>query len=318
MSATHHHWLSMVLLGISLLFASPVTASDFRPGVDHWQAWPEDFPQFNYTREQLTERWDEFHLRDQAPYPDAEYVRRFSATPPEDPEAVALQLLDGWRDFHAGNFEAAFRAGFEAGTPGDFLAGRAWLIYATHMVDDENVRREMLKALVDFIEENMDDRDPPPAYWEIAGLALVYGEYSRTLSTDRARSEDIPATVRDLVIEALEAEPQHPAALGVLAGWHAEIIGRAGRMLARIVYGASRDETPKYFERAVAIAPNLVKLRREYGEAMLRLYGEDREDEAIAQLEKALEITPLNAEDYLEQRHAEHLLETWRRKGALP
>ena len=312
------NWLPSLILALGLVFSGQAAAEDFNPRVEHWQPWPEDYPQFNYSREELTERWERLHLRDQAPFPDAGYVRNFSVTPPEDPDAVALQLLDGWRDFHAGDFEAAFRAGYTAGTPGDFLAGRAWLAYVVHRVDDEDKRREMLQALIDFIEDNMDDRDPPPAYWEVAGLALVYGEYARTLSTNRARSEGIPGTVRDLVIEALETEPRQPAALGVLAGWHAEIIGRVGRVLARTIYGASRDEIPKYFDRALAIDPDLVQLHREYGEALLRVYGSSREDEALQHLRNAQEITPINAEDYLEQRRAERLHDAWRSEGKLP
>jgi len=310
--------LTILLAAAASFLAGPAGASDFAPEPAEWRPWPEDYPQFQYSREELTERWDELHRRDRAPFPDADYVRELSAEPPADPEATARRLLDGWRDFHAGNFEAAFRAGFDAGPPGDFLAGRAWLIYATHMTRSEDRRRKMLKALVGFIEANLDDRDPPPTYWETAGLALIYAEYGRTLSTNRARAEDIPETVRDLVVKALEKEPAQPAALGTLGGWHAEIIDRVGGLLARMLFGAKKSEAHEYFNRALTIAPDLVQLRREYGEAILRLYGSDREDDALEQLRTATEITPLNAEDYLEQRRAEEVIETWHDDRELP
>lgn len=279
------------------------------------RAWPDEYPVFDYCRQELHERWSELHARDRVPFPDVEWIMTFSAEPPDDPEALALALLDGWRRFHAGDFAGAYAAGNAAGR---FLAGRAWLAYTLHMIPDIETRRTMLEAGIRMVEAGLKDRNPPPAYWEIAGLGLFYGEYGRTLPTNRAQAEGIPGTVRRLLEKTLSVEPDQPVALGTLGAWNAELIDRVGRLLARALFDARRDEIAVNFERALAIGPDIVQTHVEYAEALLLVYGRAAEAKALDHLRSAVAISPKDAEDYLQRLRAKRIRDSWILHGRLP
>lgn len=301
--------VGMVLL--AALAAQPLIADQDKPWEGSWKAWPADYPSFELSNEELLEQWDRLHLRDSLPKPDSAYVTLMAGGPVEDAEAVAERLQEGWRHFHAGNFQQAYEIGMELGDPGYFLAGRAWMTYAVHMVEDKQQRLAMLEEGVKRMNAAIFADGRPVQYWERAGMAMLYGQYSKEISTTRAASERVPVRVRELLDEALKESDEQPAALGVYGGYHTEVVDRIGGMLARVTYGARADSAREYFERTLTLDPDLVQARVEFAESLLRLYGERYAAEAHEQLQLAQAIEPQDAEDYLEQLRAERVLMTW-------
>ncbi|MCC5811615.1 MAG: hypothetical protein JJU06_14690 [Ectothiorhodospiraceae bacterium] len=278
-----------------------------------WETLPADFPDFQYSEEELHALWDTLHLRDGLPWPDADYVSKWGESA-GNAEAVAASLVEGWRLYHAGEFQRAYEIGTEAGPAGNLLAGRAWLTYASHVPEDSEIRAAMLAEGSERFTQRMEARDGETPAWEHMGLALMLGQYSKTLSTGRAVREGIPGTVRDHLDKALDKHPDLPAALGTYGGYHTELIDRVGGMLARMTYGASRDAARDYFERALEADPKLVMARTEFGEALLRLDDDANWDNAMRELEKAVGTKPLDADDELERRRAVRLIEEWTHK----
>ncbi len=305
-------------------FISPAAfAGDERPERDWsslvrqpWSLWPEKYPLFDYSGERLREQWDDLHLRDGLPWPDKQFVIRQSGPEvPGEPEAAARRLQDGWRHFHEGNFREARRIGDAEDPAGSFLSSQACLALVLHRVDDKDIQAEMLRNLAGQLEKRLERDFMEPAYWEKTGLALIYGEYSRRISALQARREGIPDRIRDLVDSALEEKPDLPVALGVLGAFHAEIVDRVGGFLGGVTYGASRDDAERNFEKALKVDPGLIQVRVEYARALLTLHGDDREEDAMAQLEKAIETKPLDALDLLGQLRGRRVKASWKETG---
>lgn len=316
----------VVLVFILTGYAPGFTAADpfseeppENPADAEWPEWKEDYPRFDFSAPKLRENWDALHRRDGLPWPDEEYVKRFYENgPDDDPGAVVRRLREGWRAFHEGDFQRAWRIGNETGPPGGILSAYAWLVYVTRSVEDQNLRRRMLKDQCERLEPVLERGAPRAADWELACLALLYGNYARNISTGRARIEKVPERVKALVEAALEKNPENPLALGVLGIYHAEIVSRLGDFLGRVAYGATGKEAEKHFERAIAADPGFIQLRVEYARALLSLFGENRENEALAHLDKALETKPRDALEFLEQKRAERIRSSWTKHNELP
>ncbi len=284
-----------------------------------WSLMPEKYPIFDYSRDKLRRHWDDLHLRDGLPWPDERFVIRQSGPGvPEDPAEAARRLQDGWRHFHEGRFVRAYGIGESVGPAGGFLSSQSFLAIILHRVDDKDVQAEWLRDLAARMEHRLDRDFMETTYWEKAGLALVYGEYSRRISALQARREGIPERILELVDAALEENPRLPSALAVLGAYHAEIVNRVGGFLGRVTYGASRDEAERYFEKALAVDPGLIQVRVEYARALLVLHGDDRAEDAMAQLEKAIAAEPLDALDLLGQMRGRRVMATWKESGEVP
>jgi len=304
----------IVLAALLVLTPPPqaVMAAQSAEDAIQWKDWPKDYPSFDYSEKELEQSWDALHRRDQVPFPDADFVRRVSDGPVADPAAVAAALRKGWRRFHGGHFEDAYRIGRAQGAAGLFLAGRAKLDYAVNIIDEIDARRRALHDLVEEIASGTENMHRKPFYWELTGLAIIYGQYGRTLSTAQAVNADISDKIQHYLKKSLAESDFQPAAHALYGAYNADIVDRLGGMMARMFYGASRKRAVAQFEKAIKQAPELIQVRVEYAHSLLQLWGKDRADKAIALLNKALSIKPKDAEDYLEQLRARKLLKQWR------
>ncbi|SEO96577.1 tetratricopeptide repeat protein [Aquisalimonas asiatica] len=300
-----------MLVGSILLGAGLATADEPPHWEGEWNAFPDDLGTFEYSPDELREAWQALHRRDGLPWPDADHVERWGEGV-DDPAQVAETLVQGWRQYHAGDFQKAYRIGTEAGHAGNLLAGRAWLTYANHLPDDSDDRAAMLAHGVEMMEERMQSRDGAIPPWEHAGFALLLGQHSKHLSTGQAVRAGIPGRVTDHLDAALEEMPELPSALGTYGGYHTELVDRVGGALARLTYGANRDEAVSWFEKALEEDPDLVMARTEYGEALLRLDRDGNWDAAMAQLERALDTEPRDADDALERERARRIKAEWK------
>ena len=58
-----------------------------------------------------------------------------------------------------------------------------------------------------------------------------------------------------------------------LGGWNADIVSRAGRMMARVMYGARKKEAVAHFERALELAPESKVVLLDYALRLPKLDG---------------------------------------------
>src|SRR5690606_17654387 len=100
-----------------------------------WAAFPHDAKAYAHAGDALKKAWPKLHAGDCEPYPDDKRAAALlraagKATPKLDAPALATALQDAWRDFHRGDFKAAFDAGSALGPVGTSVAAKAMGIHA--------------------------------------------------------------------------------------------------------------------------------------------------------------------------------------------
>ena len=84
-----------------------------------WAPFPHKDQAYHYEGASLKKHWDRLHRGDCEPFPSD----------------TAAQ--EAWRLFHAGEFEAAFKSGLDAGSSGINAANKAANIYANYLETSE-------------------------------------------------------------------------------------------------------------------------------------------------------------------------------------
>lgn len=259
-----------------------------------------------YTGDQLHKLWDKLHHGDREPWPDPRYVARLGADETEFAEwldaeggaaAVAQQVQEAWREFHAGKFPKAIKLGSELGPLGASAANKAAAVGTLYAKPHSGQRRQLLEAGVTRGEAAVKMLpDYANAHYM---LALVLGRYSQDISIIKAVAAGLATRVRTHLERALELEPRHAEAHLALGLYHAELIGKLGSIAASLTYGASSDKAIEHFERALKLAPASAIVHLEYANGLLvlnatrnraqaeKLYGEAAAFEPIDAMEQA-------------------------------
>jgi tetratricopeptide (TPR) repeat protein len=278
-----------------------------------WAAFPHDSKAHAYAGDALKKAWPKLHAGDCEPFPDtrraAALLKAAGKSAPKgiDADALAERLQEAWRAFHRGDFKAAFEAGEALGPVGASVAVKALGIHATYLVpnDAEKLKRfelgaglaeAAIKALPD--EANSHYRH-----------AFALGRYSQGLSIAKALKQGIAGKVRTALDTALELAPRHAEAHTALALYHAEIIGKIGAMIGGLTYGAKASEAESHIKTALKLTPDSPIAHIEYGNVLMLLHGDKKEDAAAAAYEKAAKLKPADAMEALDAAYAKEQLE---------
>ena len=277
-----------------------------------WAAFPHDNKAFAYAGDALKKAWPALHAGDNEPYPDAKRAQALldaagKSAKGLDAATLSTKLQDAWRAFHHGDFQSAFETGEALGPLGTSVAIKALGIHATYLVDDdaEQLKRyeqaaklaeAAIKALPD--EANSHYRH-----------AFALGRYSQGLSITKALQQGIAGKVRDSLNATLKLAPKHAEAHTALALYHAEIIGKIGAMIGGLTYGAKAAEADSHIKTALKLTPDSPIAHIEYGNILLLLHGDKKEDDAANAFEKAGKLKPKDAMEALDAAHAKAQLE---------
>ena len=117
---------------------------------------------------------------------------------------------------------------------------------------------------------------------------------------------------RQLLEDALELDPDLVRALLQLGSWHADVIGQAGPVLARMTHNAEESSAFEHYERVLELAGDDLQVYAEVARGLLRLDSRlDRRDyraRARDLLGRATAIEPRDAlERILRDRAAREL-----------
>jgi predicted Zn-dependent protease len=94
-----------------------------------------------------------------------------------------------------------------------------------------------------------------------------------------------------------------------MALYHAEIISKIGAMIGGLTYGAKASEADKHIKEALKLTPASPIAHIEYGNLLMLLHGDKKEDDAAAAYEKAAKCKPLDAMEALDAAYAKAQLE---------
>ena len=275
-----------------------------------WTPFPHPDKAFDYAGDKLAKAWKTLHAGDLEPWPDDKHVAGLLKAQPKlgkDAAAIATTLQDAWRAFHRGDFQKAYEGGTALGALGASVAIKAGGIHATYLLEGEKARiarYEELAALADA------------AVAALPGLAnshyrraFALGRLSQALSITKALAQGLAGKVSESLAQALRLAPGHAEAETALGLYHAEIVGKVGGMLAKLTYGASAAEAEKHLGQALKLTPASPIAWIEYGNGLLLLYGDQREDDVAEAWDKAARLSPRDAMEALDARWAREQLE---------
>ncbi len=194
---------------------------------------------------------------------------------------LAMAALAGSAELLAGGeLAAAWRVGAASNNPIELAAAaEAASLMAQYRAASDDERRIWLERAQQAAGRLVGlFPDDPEGYYQ---LAHAQAEVIRFVGVLAKLS--LASRIKRNLDQTLELDPDHPRALMGLALWHLQLAKRGFGWL----YGASLGEVALLFERAVALDPGSVEIRKNYGFALMQL---GRPEAAREQLEAALAL----------------------------
>ena len=131
--------------------------------------------------------------------------------------------------------------------------------------------------------------------WAHLQTAQAVGLYAESLGGLKAGR--YVGQVRDGMEKALELDPTLVDAAFSLGAWHAGVVDNAGRMIARMAYGATGKQATTYFDRALELGPQVKEAHYEYAKALLALNPRRNRERARELFNQAIALPPEDAVD---------------------
>lgn len=110
--------------------------------------------------------------------------------------------------------------------------------------------------------------EDPEAHFQ---LAHAMGRHAQSISPMKALREGYVGRSRAAIETALRLDPDMVHARLSLGSWHADMVARAGRFVARTAYGATRKAAIENYERALELAPDDKIVQAEVARGLLAL-----------------------------------------------
>jgi tetratricopeptide (TPR) repeat protein len=275
-----------------------------------WTAFAHPDKAFDYAGDKLAKAWKDLHAGDLEPFPDEKHVAALLNANPKlgkDAKAMSAALQEAWRAFHRGDFQRAFEGGTALGAAGASVAIKAGGIHATYLLEGEKAKIARYEQLVALAETAVSAL--PGEANSHYRHAFAVGRLSQAISIAKALAQGLAGKVRQSLDETLERAPRHAEAETALGLYHAEIVGKVGGMLAKLTYGASATEAERHLKQALKLTPASPIAWIEYGNGLLLLHGDQREDEVAEAWDKAAKLKPRDAMEALDAHWAREQLE---------
>ncbi|HTS52339.1 MAG TPA: hypothetical protein VMH26_03610 [Burkholderiales bacterium] len=282
-----------------------------------WAPFPYADRRFRYAHSALQKHWGRLHMGDKEPYPGAQYLAELCKDGHQAGElisdfdgdfaAVSERLLEAWRLYHEGEFQAAAQLGMSLGAIGYAAANKAAAIHATYLEKGAAAKQKRLQEAVARAERAMAvlPRHANSHYL----YAYALGRYSQEISVVQALAQGFGGKIKTALERTLELEPDHAEAHTALGTYHAEILDKVGAMLGALTYGASKDEALRHYQTALKLHPHSAIARVELANGLMMLYGKSRLDEATRLYVEASKLEACDAMEQLDIEHAKSRLE---------
>lgn len=267
----------------------------------NWAPFPHPDKAFDYAGDKLAKSWKQLHAGDLEPYPDEKHLAKLLKANPrlgKDADKTAEKLQDAWRAFHRGDFQQAHDAGVALGALGASVAIKAGGIHATYLLKSDKDKLARYAALAELADDAIAAL--PGEANSHYRRAFALGRYSQCLSVAQALAQGIAGKVKSSLDAALKLAPKHAEARTALGLYNAEIVGKVGGMLAKLTYGATAAAAEAELKAALKLTPKSPIAWIEFGNALLLIAGDKREDEAAEAFDKAAKLKPADAMEALD------------------
>ena len=201
-------------------------------------------------------------------------------------EAARLAMREG-------RFIEAAEVGEALGTShGYALAAESLAIYGHYLAPEEEKSGLLDRAMRLGQAAIRSDTENPQAHLQ---SAHAMGRYTQAIGTVKIKRQ-YARQVRSAIERALWLDPELAAAHISLGTWHAEAI-RGGGFMARMIFGASREDALAHYEAALELAPDAKIVHTEYALGLLLLDERKFREQARSLLESAVELPARDAHD---------------------
>ena len=254
-----------------------------------WVKFPHADKAYAYDSTSLKKAWSRLHKGDCEPLPKDAAV------------------LDAWRLFHAGEFQAAVEAGTAAGGPGVHAAVKAQVVYANYLEKAAKAKLDLLDEAVQWSDARRAGapKDANANYF----YALALGRYSQGISVAKALTQGFGGKIKDALLTTLKLDAKHADAHTAYGAYQAEVIEKVGGIVAGMTYGAKKDSAIEHYEKAIKLFPESAITRVEYGNGLIHLFGKARIAEATKLYEQAAKLKPMDAMERLDVEFAKSELD---------
>lgn len=203
------------------------------------------------------------------------------------PENEDEQLA--WLAFHNGEFLRCATLAESCGWVSLQLKALSTYAHYIEQTPDEKIKR--FKDVVARAEQALvtEEKDRANLYYQVAYSLGRYGQY---ISVAKALSEGIAGQIEKALNDCLSLQPNHADAHTAMATYQAEIIGKLGKMAARLTYSVNVDSAIELYERGIELAPDSVSAKTEYADGLLTMFGRKKIDQAVGLYEEADRMQP--------------------------
>lgn len=219
--------------------------------------------------------------------------------------AAAQTIEEARRAADEGRFVDAADIGEAVNTSESYaLAARFLAIYGYHVAPEDEKQGVFERAMADAAKAVRLDAANPEAHVQ---SAHAMGRYAQTIGAMEAFSEGFAERTRDAMFSALALDPDFVTAHLALAGWHAEIVAKAGFM-AGVLYGATEEDALAHYETARKLAPDSSIVNYDYALGLLKLDDDGYAEKAGELLRHAIAIPVTTAYGEIIRAAAERAL----------
>lgn len=238
-----------------------------------------------FTASSVKKHWARLHAGDQEPMPKEANMR------------------SAWALFHSGAFEQAAQAGVLLKSPdGAIVAIKASCMYANYLEPKEKERAAIFLKAAERAAEIYADAPKNANAFYLQAYAL--GRYSQGISVAKAMALGIGGKVKSALETSIRLQPLHADAHIALGMFHADVLHKVGTLIGYMTYGAKKDTCLEHFQQGLSLTPQSAFAKMEYANALVRLDGDSRMEEATALYQQAAASEPLDAVQRLDKEMA--------------
>ncbi|MGY2896806.1 hypothetical protein [Deinococcus sp. UYEF24] len=219
--------------------------------------------------------------------------------------ATSISLADSLKEANAlldkGDWQSASSMAVGLGSSDGYaVAAKANTLGAS--VSADAARKGLLEKAQGYANQAIKLNDAnATGYFELARADGRLAQFTGILQS-LGLAKDIKAALG----KATDLDPRYDEAYVALGLWNAELAAK-GFMVAAAT-GANAGQVIPNFEKAIAIAPSVIAHRLEYANALLDLNKNTNKAAAVAQLQKAVALTPQTYWDRQDQAAAQKKL----------
>src|SRR5438034_4406614 len=170
-----------------------------------WAKFPHPDKAYVYDAAGLKKNWARLHKGDCEPFPKE------------------ASVVDAWRHYHAGDFQAAVEAGLAAGGAGVNAAAKAQSIYANYLEKADKAKLALFEEAAAWADARRAEAPKDANAHYLYAYAL--GRYGQGISVAKALAQGMGGKIKDALGKAMKLAPHHADAHTAFGAYQAEVIG---------------------------------------------------------------------------------------------